>query len=64
MFERSHLSIGGVLGHGTVTTTPRYLDGNDCLVPNYNLNFLHVSDCGKAAAPRSLPNQHYLISTR
>ena len=26
MFERSHLSIGGVLGHGTVTTTPRYLD--------------------------------------
>ena len=44
MFERSHLSIGGVVGHSTNTTTPRYLDGKDCLVQNYNLNFWHVKE--------------------
>ena len=39
MFERSHLSIGGVLGHGTVTTTPRYLDKHYPPITVYELFF-------------------------
>ena len=40
MFERSHLSIGEVLGHGTVTTAPRYLDKHYPSVLIYDLFFL------------------------